>query len=91
MCYGHGNIQVSTSVFCFIAENSDILFLFQARKLGNLLPHIHVIMEIIIKCQYNTHSDWFKQRAGACFMRVQSMELTNAHAIREFVLKIKAH
>ena len=28
-----------------------------------------------------THTDWFKQRARTCFMRVQSTELTNARAI----------
>ena len=45
---------------------------------------------IIIKCQYNTRSDWFKQRARACFMRVQSTELTNARAICRVCFENKA-
>ena len=41
------------------------------------------------KMNVTLRSDWFKQHTCACFMRVQSTELTNAHAnSAEFVLKI---
>ena len=50
---------------------------------------IHVCPLRLIKCQYNARSDWFKQRARACFMRVQRTKITDARAIRRVCFENK--